>query len=71
MKSITAAVTVAGAALFAQTAYAQLPPIVIKVRYLIDEFVSGTFANSPNLCRAQNSSMKIMGLNCKWLPFDV
>lgn len=32
MKGFTAAATaVAGAALFAQSAYAQLPPIVIKV----------------------------------------
>lgn len=35
MKSFTAAVTaVAGAALFAKSAYAQLPPIVIKVGQL-------------------------------------
>lgn len=42
MKSFTAAVTaVAGAAFFAKSAYAQLPPIVIKVRRL---FTTGTTA---------------------------
>jgi len=67
MKSFTAAATVvAGAALFAKSAYAQLPPIVIKVGRSASPVGTMNQILINPLSRAPNSSIRTMELNCEY-----